>query len=113
MALFGPWPFVEGMIYSLGVRDAGSRESASAILRMVRGWTSGAPLVSILHTVLWFSPALSASSLCERNFCSRAALTFSPSILTSTSIVRLLCLDSQYAPYFKIKTRQKQVDNIQ
>src|SRR5215217_6165646 len=112
-ALFRPWPFVEGMIYSCGVRNVGSTERASAILRMVRGWTSVRPLVSILHTVLWFSSALSANSLCERNLCSRAALTFSPSILTSTSIVRLLCLHSQYPLNFKIKTRQKQVNNIQ
>src|SRR5215207_1097428 len=89
-ALFRPWPFVEGMIYSCGVRGVGSTERASAILRMVRGWTSVRPLVPILHTVLWFSSALSANSLCERNLCSRAALTFSPSILTATSIVRLL-----------------------
>src|SRR5215217_6859533 len=107
MVLLGPWPFVEDMIYSCGVRDAGSTESASAILRMVLGWTSVRPLVSILHTVLWFNPALSASSLCERNLCSRAALTFSPSILTSASIVRLLCLRSQYPSYFEMKTRQK------
>src|SRR5215216_6066580 len=99
--------------YSCGVRDVGSTERASAILRMVRGWTSVRPLVSILHTVLWFRSALSANSLCERNLCSRAALTFSPSILTSTSIVRLLCLNSQYPLYFKTKIRQKQIDNIQ
>src|SRR5215211_9114586 len=92
MDLLGPWPFVEVMIYSCGVRDAGSTESASAILRMVRGCTSTEPPASIRQIVLWLTPARLASSRWEKNLPSLAVLTFSPSIFTSVSILRLLGL---------------------
>src|SRR5215211_7059450 len=89
MDLLGPWPFVEVMIYSCGVRDAGSTESASAILRMVRGCTSTELPPSIRQMVLWLTPARLASSRWEKNLPSLVVLTFPPSIFTSVSILRL------------------------
>src|SRR5215210_1541895 len=87
-----PWPFVEGMIYASGVRDAGSTARASAILRMVRGCTSTGPPPSIRQIVLWLTPARLASSRWEKNLPSLAVLTLPPSIFTSVSILRLQSL---------------------
>src|ERR671910_2072306 len=100
MALFGPWPFVEVMIYSCGVRDAGSTEGDSAILRIVRGCTSVVPRFSMRPMVFRSSSARSASSPLERNARSRAARTFSPSIFTTVSILDLQSVHGEYLAYF-------------
>src|SRR5215213_3981150 len=99
MAFLGPWRSLRPG-YSCGVRDVGSTERASAILRMVRGCTSVTPAFSMRPIVFRSRPARSASSPFERNARSLAPRTFSPSIFTTASILDLQFVHGEYLANF-------------
>lgn len=61
-------------------------ESASATLRMVRGWTLRIPLFSIRLIVLRFKLAILASSLIDQKVLSLATHTLSPSIFLTFAL---------------------------